>query len=99
LTVEIFEIAAGSPPPLTGGHYWVCAEHRLLRGPFTTREAAEADWRRFGTRLLSVILGFTVRDAKALAEDDVDALIAAALKRERAAQRKKRGRNRRDQLA
>jgi hypothetical protein len=59
--IEVFAIA-DSPPPLTGGHYWCCPEHQLLRGPFATREAAEADFRQFGTQLLGVIFGTTVVD-------------------------------------
>jgi len=64
-------------PPLTGGHYWCCPEHQLLRGPFATREAAEADFRQFGTQLLGVILGVNVVDVTS-----ADLQTAAALIKE-----------------
>jgi hypothetical protein len=63
IRIEVFEIAADSPPPLTGGYYWHCAEHQSLRGPFATEEAAHADFRQYGLQMLSVILGYTVMDA------------------------------------
>jgi hypothetical protein len=74
--LEVFAIA-DSPPPLTGGHYWCCPEHQLLRGPFATREAAEADFGQFGTQLLGVIVDATVVDVTS-----ADLQTAAALIKE-----------------
>jgi hypothetical protein len=42
--------------PLVAGHYWTSKEHRLLRGPFATREVAKVDAERIGPLLINVIL-------------------------------------------
>jgi hypothetical protein len=58
IRIEVFQIA--DSPPLAGGYYWHCAAHQLLRGPFATPEAADADAKQLATRLLSVILGIEI---------------------------------------
>lgn len=42
--------------PLMPGFYWRSEECKLLRGPFPSQDAAEADIHEIGRRLIGIIL-------------------------------------------
>jgi hypothetical protein len=57
LGIGIFQIgAASSDDPLPPGFYWRAPRFRIFRGPFDTREQAEADGRQTGRELIAAIV-------------------------------------------
>ena len=54
VVIDLFEVASNDGA-LGGGHYWTSTEHKLVRGPFATRDGAMADCEHMADELIAIV--------------------------------------------